>query len=182
MRVIAGKAKGHILLAPKGLNTRPIPAMIKEALFSIWQTRIVGSRFLDLFAGSGSMGIEAMSRGARQVVFVEKDCKTCGIIRKNLAACKLTGGYEVYQDDVFKRIGWLKEKHYCFDIIYLDPPFTVEGIFLPVMEVLSDRILLAEDGIIVIRTRKETEMPDVIGALQRNRIKTYGISSLHFYI
>lgn len=84
MRIIAGKARGHPLAAPDGMNTRPITDKIKEALFSSWQLQIVGAYFLDLFAGSGSMGIEAISRGAEKVVFVEKDRRAVDIIKKTL--------------------------------------------------------------------------------------------------
>lgn len=181
MRVIAGKARGHPLMAPSGMNTRPVTDKIKEALFSIWQLQIVGAHFLDLFAGSGSMGIEAMSRGAEKTVFVEKDHGAVDIIKKNLAACKFTGGYKIYKDDVFRRIDRLKMDKEQFDIIYLDPPFTVDEIVIPVMETLSDGRLLTEDGIAVIRTRKEKEMPDEIGTLKKFKLKTYGISSVHFY-
>ena len=92
MRVISGKAKGHTLVAPKGMNTRPVTDMIKEALFSTWQMQITGAKFLDLFAGSGSMGIEAISRGAKKTVFVEKDYKVVEIIKKNLSSCKFNEG------------------------------------------------------------------------------------------
>lgn len=119
--------------------------------------QIADSRFLDLFSGSGSIGIEAISRGAKKVVFVEKDRKAFNVIKKNLDSCKFTDGYEVYQDDVFGRIGWLAENGYMFDIIYLDPPFTVDEIFLPAMERLSNAKLLAKDGCIAIRTRREQE-------------------------
>ena len=84
MRVISGKAKGKLLVAPEGLDTRPITAMMKEALFSMWQFHLMDSSFLDLFAGSGSMGIEALSRGASNVVFVEKSKKAIDVIKKNL--------------------------------------------------------------------------------------------------
>lgn len=181
MRVIAGKARGHPLTAPRGMNTRPVTDKIKEALFSSWQLQIVGAYFLDLFAGSGSMGIEAISRGAEKTVFVEKDRKAVGIIKKNLSSCKFTDGYIIYNDDVFHRIEYLKSDGEQFDIIYLDPPFTIDSIFLPVIETLSDGKLLREDGIIVIRTRKEKEMPDKIGKLEKYKFKTYGISGVHFY-
>lgn len=181
LRVIAGKAKGRVLVAPKGYTTRPITAMIKEALFSIWQMQITGARFLDLFAGSGSMGIEALSRGAEKVVFVEQGRKAIDCIKKNLAICKFSSGYEIYQDDVFKRIEWLNESGYQFDIIYLDPPFTVDEVFLPVMEALSNTEILSENGTIAIRTKKEKEMPDIIGKLKKFKVKTYGISGIHFY-
>lgn len=181
MRVIAGKAKGHPLVAPDGMNTRPITDKIKEALFSSWQLQIVGANFLDLFAGSGSMGIEAISRGAEKTVFVEKDRRAVDIIKKNLAACKFTEGYKVYKDDVFRRVECLKTEGERFNIIYLDPPFTIDEIFIPIMETLSDGMLLTENGMVVIRTRKEKEMPDEIGKLKKFKFKSYGISGVHFY-
>lgn len=181
MRVIAGKAKGHPLVAPDGMNTRPVTDKIKEALFSSWQLQIVGANFLDLFAGSGSMGIEAISRGDEKAVFVEKDRRAVDIIKKNLKTCKFTDGYTVYKDDVFHRIESLKTADERFDIIYLDPPFTVDEIFIAVMEALSDGQLLTENGIVVIRTKKEKEMPDEIGKLKKYKFKTYGISGVHFY-
>ena len=113
MRVISGKAKGKVLIAPEGLDTRPITAMMKEALFSMWQFQLVDSSFLDLFAGSGSMGIEAISRGTKKVVFVEKAKKACDVIKKNLKNCNFNSGYNLYQDDVFNRVELLsinKEK------------------------------------------------------------------------
>lgn len=118
MRVIAGTAKGRRLYAPKGMETRPITAKIKEALFNIWQDRIPGSDFLDLFAGSGSIGIEALSRGADYVVFVDKSRKAVEMIKKNMGICGFRSGYDIYQDDVFRRIGWLEKNEVMFDIIY----------------------------------------------------------------
>lgn len=181
LRVIAGKARGHSLIAPNGLNTRPITDMIKEALFNSWQMKLEKSHFLDLFAGSGSMGIEAMSRGAEKTVFVEKNGKAVETIKANLSSCKFTDGYTIYKDDVFHRIKYLKSEKEQFDIIYLDPPFTIDDIFLPVMETLSDGKLLRKDGIIVIRTRKGKEMPDEIGKLEKYKFKRYGISGIHYY-
>lgn len=181
MRVIAGKAKGRVLTAPKGYQTRPIPAKIKEALFNVWQTRIADASFLDLFAGSGSIGIEALSRGARKVVFVERDRRAVNTIKRNLAACNFTDGYVIYQEDVFKRLARLKETGIVFDLVYLDPPFTVSGIFLPVMESLSNAAVLANSGAIAIRTPRELELPDRIIGLERTGCKRYGVSRVHFF-
>lgn len=181
VRVIAGTAKGRLLTAPKGMDTRPITSKIKEALFNIWQTQIVDASFLDLFAGSGSMGIEALSRGAKDVVFVEKDRRAVNVIKRNLSICNFNGKYEVFQDDVFRRIMWLKERQRIFDIIYLDPPFTVDKIFLPVLNTLSDAGIFAEKGILAIRTKKEKELPGLIGALELFKTKIYGISKVQFY-
>lgn len=150
-------------------------------LFNSWQLQIVDSKFLDLFAGSGSMGIEALSRGAEKVIFVEKDRKAADIIKKNLAACKFTSGYEVCKADVFRKIECLRAENEQFDIIYLDPPFTVDEIFIPAMDALSDGKLLLKNGIIVIRTKKEKEMPDEFGKLKKYKFKIYGISGVHFY-
>lgn len=127
------------------------------------------------------MGIEALSRGARNVVFVERNYRAVQAIKKNLASCNFLDGFTIYKGDVFDRISWLHKNGRLFDIVYLDPPFTAGQIFLPVMEALSKQNILAEDGMIAIRTRKEKDMPDVIGTLEKFKLKTYGISSVHFY-
>ena len=181
MRVVAGKAKGRALEAPKGMNTRPITAMMKEALFSMWQFDIYGANFLDLFAGSGSMGIEAISRGATRAVFVEMDRNAIEVIKKNIKTCNFADEAEVYQDDVFARIKWFQKTGQKFDIIYLDPPFTVESIFVPVMEALDEADILAQDGCIAIRSLKEKEMPEEFKNLYKYKKKVYGISAIHFY-
>lgn len=181
MRVIAGKAKGRVLIAPSGRNTRPITSKMKEALFSMWQFDIVGADFLDLFAGSGSMGIEAISRGAKRAVFVELERSAIEVIKHNVATCKFEKEAVIYKDDVFKRLNWLSERGEKFDIIYLDPPFTVDAIFHPVLEAVADADILKEDGIVAIRTLERKEMPEEMGNLVKYRAKTYGISTIHFY-
>lgn len=181
MRVIAGKAKGKLLVAPEGFDTRPITAMMKGALFSMWQFHLADSSFLDLFAGSGSMGIEAISRGASDVVFVEKSKKAIDIINKNIKNCGFKDGYHVYHDDVFHCVEVLKNKNKKFDIIYMDPPFTVDEIFIPVLETVALAEILAEDGILAIRSLKEKELPDEVGKLIKYKTKSYGISTIHFY-
>ena len=181
MRVIAGKAKGRALVAPEGFDTRPITAMMKEALFSMWQFQIQDADFLDLFAGSGSMGIEAISRGARRAVFVEMNQKAIDVIKQNVKTCKFTEEAVIYKDDVFRRIEWLKNNGESFDIIYLDPPFTVDEIFHPVLEAVTGAGILKEDGIIAIRTLKEKDMPEEINNLKKYKFKVYGISAIHFY-
>ncbi len=182
MRVIAGIAKNRKLEAPEGMHTRPITDQIKEALFNMWQFDIEGCAFLDLFAGSGSMGIEALSRGARKVVMVDNSNEAVKVIKKNISSCKLDKlNYEVWKEDVFRSIARMRDAKQKFDIIYVDPPFTVESIFFPVMEALGDGALLNEDGIIAIRTAKEKEMPDNFGCLEKYRQRKYGVSVVHFY-
>lgn len=181
MRVIAGRAKGKPLIAPSGRNTRPITAMMKEALFSMWHFSLPGCEFLDLFAGSGSMGIEAISRGAKRAVFVENGRDAVETIQKNIANCRFERDAQVYPDDVFRRISILSKQGDSFDIIYLDPPFTVSSIFHPVMDALAKARILKPDGVIAIRTEKNFDMPDNFEGLKKYKEKKYGISVIHFY-
>ncbi len=182
MRIIAGSARGREIVAPKGLDTRPVTDYIRESLFNIWQFDLEGCDFLDLFSGSGCMGLEALSRGARRVVMVDAGSDQVRTIRTNL---KKTGmeraGGEVVRDDVFHVIGRMGRTHQTFDIIYLDPPFTVDEIFFPVMEALADGALLAQGGSVVIRTRDRKEMPEDFGVLHKVRLKRFGSSTVHFY-
>lgn len=182
MRVISGIAKGRKLIAPEGLHTRPITDQIKEALFDMWQFRIESSCFLDLFSGSGSMGIEALSRSAKEVIMVDNDNNAINIIKTNLKNTKLDNtNNKVIKGDVFNIIKDLEAQNKTFDIIYLDPPFTVDEIFHPVMEALQSGNLLKDDGIIAIRTVKEKQMRDTYGNLTKYKERKYGISMMHFY-
>ncbi len=182
MRIIAGEARGKIIQAPEGMDTRPVTDKIRQALFNIWQFRIPHSSFLDLFSGSGSMGLEALSRGADRVVMVEQSPKAAKVIRQNLKDCHFDPKkYSLLEQDVFQAIERLKASGQTFDLIYLDPPYTVDSIFHPVMEALADGALLADGGEVIIRTRKEKKMNDRYGKLAKFREKTWGISTAHFY-
>lgn len=182
MRIISGDARGKAIDAPKGLDTRPVTDKIRQALFNVWQFRIPSSSFLDLFSGSGSMGLEAISRHAKHVVMVEKGKEAAQVIRKNIKACHFEGrDANVMEQDVFEAIKLLKSRGEKFDIIYLDPPYTIDEIFHPVMEALADAALLKPDGEIVIRTKKEKKMNERYGRLKKYREKTWGISTAHFY-
>lgn len=181
MRVIAGEAKGRVLTAPRGLDTRPVTAMIREALFNVWQTRVPGVRFLDVFAGSGAMGIEALSRGADAAVFVDRGREAVRCIRKNLELCRFVDRSRVLPEDVFQAFRRLAGEGERFGLVYLDPPFTVETIFEPCLDALSDGALLEPDGLLCIRSRKEFTLPEACGRLQKTSVRRYGISAVHFY-
>lgn len=182
MRIIAGKARGRAIDAPKGFETRPVTDMIRESLFNIWQFDIEGCDFLDLFSGSGCMALEALSRGAASAVMVDASPEAVRTIRANLAKTGLDKErHEVIKGDVFNVIGRFARMGRTFDFVYLDPPFTNPEIFEPVMEALSDAALLRDGGSIVIRSRKEMKMPEAIGRIAKVREKRYGISTVHFY-
>ncbi len=182
MRVISGTARNRRLEAPKGLDTRPITDRIKESLFDIWQFRVDGSRFLDLFSGSGAVGIEAMSRSAKKTVMVDAGREAVNVIRKNIANCQLKDcDHEVCREDVFSAIRRMDALEYRFDLIYVDPPFTKPEIFAPVMETLGSSALLEKGGSLAIRTEDDLPLDERYGSLVKYRDKKYGLSHLHFY-
>lgn len=180
MRVISGSAKGRKLKAPPGLDTRPITDMIKGALFNIWGSKVAGSKLLDLFAGSGSVGIEALSRGAEKVFFVDKSNQAVRVIKENLSHCGFEKVGHVYHGDIFQALGVLARQGELFDLIYIDPPFTNSQIFSEVMELLDRTDIYGENADIVLRTPRKMEMPSFI-RLKKYRHKSYGESSLHYY-
>ncbi len=181
MRVISGTAKGKRLKAPAGLDTRPITDMIKEALFNVLGARVRDIRFLDLFAGSGSVGIEALSRGARKVVFVDYSSEAVKIIKENIDNCKFRDGYQILRNDVFKALRYLKRQEDRFELIYIDPPFPNEKIFNEVMAAIDAIDILETDGIVIIRAPRRKEMPIMFNGLNKYRSSHYGESSLHYY-
>lgn len=183
MRIIAGIAKNRKLKAPSGHNTRPITDMIKEALFNVLGAKTKDANFLDLFAGSGSVGIEALSRGAKLVIFIDNDNAAVKVIKSNLEHCNFTSGFEVYKNDVFKALNILEKRKLAFNIIYVDPPFTKTELFEQVMISLDSKFkLIAKEGLIIIRTPSRYSMPDEYSNLIKCRYDEYGESALHYYI
>lgn len=181
MRVIAGLAKGKRLKAPAGLNTRPVTDMIKEALFNVLGDSVKGSLFLDLFAGSGSVGIEALSRGAKQVVFIDNSVPAVKTIKENICNCGFKEGFSIYRNDVFKALSILFQQGYKFDIIYIDPPFTVDEIFDRIICHLDETPMLTQYGKIILRTRRKKQINVRLHALEEYRTNNYGESALHYY-
>jgi len=182
MKVTTGSARGKTLLAPEGLHTRPITDKIKQAIFSSIQFKVANSDFLDLFAGSGSMSCEALSRSAKHATIVDNDNEAIKIINQNLANCHFDKStYHVYKDDVFNVINQLTNNSQ-FDIIYLDPPFTVESIFIPVMEAIDSANILRQNGVLIIRSHVDKKLPLEFNHLIKTKEKKYGISMVHYYI
>lgn len=148
MRVIAGKAKGHKLKTIEGLETRPTTDRIKETLFNMIAFDLPQCHFLDLFSGSGAIGIEALSRGAKECVFVEKSKMACDIITENLRHTKLQQNAVLLQKDVFEALYLLKQQKKEFDIIFLDPPYHM-GIAKPVCDKIVEYGLLKKEGYVI---------------------------------
>ncbi len=181
MRVIAGEAGGMKLAAPRGTATRPTSDRVKEALFSILDSanQLNGVRVLDLFAGSGSLGIEALSRGAAHVTFVEKSQPALESIRQNLAHTRLTNRADLLTMDARQAVERLTRQAAQFDLVLMDPPYQTD-IYLKVISQIEKR-LLTHDGILVAEAATRIPLPLNIGALRRFDRRVYGDTALEFY-
>ena len=155
MRIISGSKRGMLLETPEGMDTRPTSDRIKETLFNMIAPDIYDCYFLDLFSGSGQMGIEALSRGAREAIFIEKDKKAITCIEKNIAKAKLQDESKLYKEDVFSVLNRLNG-HEAFDIIFMDPPYN-KLIEKQVLESLSKLDSVSEDTLIIVEASLETE-------------------------
>ena len=177
MRIIAGDYKGRRLQSPQDYSIRPTTDKVKEALFSILTAKIWGSRVLDLFAGTGNLGIEALSRGAETCVFADSSRESLRLIRENIAHCKAEEGARVEAGDYRKILGNQTEP---FDIILLDPPYN-KGLLDECFRLIAENELLAEDGVIVAEHRREEKMPEKLHGFQKQKERRYGIVMLSIY-
>lgn len=175
MRVITGTARGRKLTALEGDSVRPTSDMVKEAIFSIIQFDIEGAMVLDLFSGTGQLGIEAVSRGAKECRFVDSSADSLRCTRDNIAACGFNGKCTVTQAD---SIDFLRQVRITFDIALLDPPYN-KGILEKALPLLVPH--MSERGIIVCEHERELTLPDEIGAFRKAKTYRYGKIGLTVY-
>jgi len=182
MRVIAGKYKGKRLVAPKGFDARPTADRVKESLFSILRDEIIDSDFLDLFAGSGNVGIEALSRGTHSATFIDKNRISIKSIIANLERCELQNApnVTVLRMEAIKALGYFSKRNSVFDIIFLDPPYHSE-LLEKSLHKISDCGILSQTGTIVAEHHRSQILPDKIGQIRLVRQKQYGDTMLSFY-
>ena len=179
------------MAAPKENRlVRPTADRVKESVFSILQEQIVDANFLDLCAGTGSMGIEALSRGAKHVTFLERDPRCIEIIERNLHTCGLLtesqARYHLLRRDVVKGIAYLCKCSTMFEIIYFDPPYGVDlaggsQLYTTCLPLLAGSSLLCIDGILLIEHAKQYIVPEAVGGLKRSRQARYGDTVISFY-
>lgn len=182
MRVISGKAKGHRLFAPKGRTLRPTSDLVKETLFNIIATVIPGARVLDAFAGTGNIGIEALSRGADRVVFIEKSPAHVRLLRRNLAHCRLESQSQVYCGDVNKILRTVRKTVCQFDLIYLDPPYRQTKMLQDILRVLIEYSLIVETGMIIAEHAHPFPPPTAGGGdWELSDRRNIGETALSFY-
>ena len=174
MRIIAGARKGHRIQAPPGVGTRPTSDRVRENVFNLVAPWVEDAVVLDLFAGSGAMGLEALSRGASRAVFVESDPRACGAIDANLEKLRLVGA-EVACREVD---GFLPLERRSFDLVFCDPPYAEATVFLSTLARHVPRVL-AEDGLLVLETSAREPEPELPLALRTTR--RYGSARISLY-
>jgi len=178
MRIISGSARRTPLVAPKGKGTRPTADRVKENLFNILAPHIVGARFLDLFCGSGAIGIEALSRGAKEAVFVDSSIEAINVLNTNLARAKLSG--HVLPMCALAAIATLGKEGYEFDIIFLDPPYG-HVLWGQALEALVKNRIISPMGMVVAECETGEEIPLQEGTIALQDVRTYGGTKILFY-
>jgi len=183
VRIIAGKYRGRNLKSPPSLQVRPTSDRLRETLFNVIAPRMEGTRFLDLCAGSGAVGIEALSRGANHVTFVDESRKMCALVEANLDLCRVPQEQtEVVQADAADYLARsLKQKAAPWNIAFFDPPYATD--YLSVIELFGQNKgkLLAVDGLLVVEHHHKNSLPDAVGSIIRSRILKQGDSALSFF-
>lgn len=181
MRVIAGKFRRRRLKGPGTLHIRPTSDRLRETLFNILGPAVEDSLFVDLYAGTGAIGIEAASRGAREVILVESNAKAAKLIRENLAALGIQAGVELIAADAVKGIERISDRHLVADFIFLDPPYERAEEYFRVLESLDASHVIAPQGIVIVEHRNGMEVPERLNRLECTRQVEQGDATLSFY-
>ncbi len=185
MRVIAGTYRSRILKSLKGLSLRPTSDRLRETLFNVLAPNISGARFVDLFAGTGAIGMEALSRGAAEVVFIENHAPAVTLIRRNLESLGIKSGFTVLAVDALRGLAMLaSRKQSCahgYDYVFLDPPYAAAEDYSRVLEFLGCADLFAPGGIVIAEHRRNFDLSEEAGALRRFRVLKQGDAGLSFY-
>lgn len=180
MRITSGELKNRKIKSREGRETRPTLERIKEAIYSIIGEKIIGSRFLDLYSGTGNMAFEGLSRGARRAVMIEQDKEALRIIIGNVNSLGLEGRCRAYRNDVFRAVEILGRKNEKFDIIFIDPPYK-ENISARTIEKIYENRLLEEDGIIISEHSVYEKMEDKIEGFVKYDERNYNKKIVSFY-
>jgi 16S rRNA (guanine966-N2)-methyltransferase len=179
MRIISGTSKGRRLVTPRGQALRPTSDRVKESIFNVLGGEVEGKSVLDLFAGTGSLGIEALSRGAKKVLFVEKGRQAIRLIQKNLLQCGMAGQSEIIPKDVSRAIGILDQRGESFDLILMDPPY-VKGLIQKTLLKLQLHRIHRDDSILVIEHDRREPLPKTIEGWNLIRERAIGDTVISF--
>ncbi len=187
MRVIAGKYRSRVLKNFRGLKLRPTSDRLRETLFNVIGLSIEGARFIDVYAGTGAVGIEALSRGAAEVIFIEKHATAANLIRQNLDSLGITSGATLLAVDALRGLEMLQawrqsEPGDAAEIMFLDPPYAEAKEYESVLRFLGTAGLRAKDGRVIVEHRRNSNLPETVGNLHRIRLLRQGDATLSFYL
>lgn len=180
LRIISGNCRGKKLKSPKNNLIRPTSDKVKEAVFNILGSRVLDSKFLDLFAGTGNIGIEALSRGAKNAVFVDNNYNSLKIIRQNLELANLLNRSEIINNNCLTAVSKLKHKYEKFNIIYMDPPYNMKNICELLLKI-ADNKLLDREGVLLVEHDKNKKLDEQINDLIKTKHKRYGDTYISYY-
>jgi 16S rRNA (guanine966-N2)-methyltransferase len=181
MRIITGSAKGTKLKAPRGLDTRPTADRVKESVFNILGDIVIAAQVLDIFAGTGNLGLEALSRGAKTAVFIDNNTESIDIIKENASHTKLGEHSQVYKSDVLKALDRLEQNNQSFDLIFCDPPYN-KGLIHAVLQKINNHSILKTNGVLVMEHSKHEKIADEWETLQLKRVERYGETLISFLL
>src|SRR5882762_4875055 len=184
MRVVAGKFRSRPLASMPGTDIRPTSDKLRETLFNVLCAdgdALVGQTFLDLFAGTGAVGIEALSRGARKVVFVESSAKAAVLIRENLASLGVTEGFSIQRSDVTAALRKMANAGMVAQVVFLDPPYAGQTLYQGTLEALAQWSGVNAETVVIAEHDKRFDPGETVGALQRERLLKQGDAALSFY-
>jgi 16S rRNA (guanine966-N2)-methyltransferase len=185
MRVIAGTYRGRPLRSLRGIDIRPTSDRLRETLFNVLTAgnpeALAGSVWLDLFAGTGAVGIEALSRGAKQVYFVETSAGAVKLIEQNLQSLEIAGGYKILREDLSGVLWRLQREHVAADVVFLDPPYRMRSAYEETLMALADSSLVWAMTLVIAEHEKKFDPGSEFGSLLRVRKLTQGNAALSFY-
>jgi 16S rRNA (guanine966-N2)-methyltransferase len=186
MRIIAGKYRSRILKSLKGSALRPTSDRLRETLFNVLGPAIVGSRFVDVFAGTGAVGIEALSRSAAEAIFIENHAPAAKLIRQNLDSLEITSGATILTADALRGLEMLASRQESstppVDYVFLDPPYAAAVDYARTLEFLGSAAFLAPDAFVIFEHHHKFTLPEQFGALRRTRVLKQGDATLTFFL
>ncbi|WP_335870494.1 16S rRNA (guanine(966)-N(2))-methyltransferase RsmD [Bacillus sp. 2205SS5-2] len=180
MRVIAGTCKGRPLKSVPGISTRPTTDKVKESIFNMIGPYFSGGTALDLFAGSGGLGIEALSRGVNQAIFVDREPRAITTIKSNVSLCSYENQSEIYRNDATRALKAILKREITFDYIFLDPPYKKQKLE-ELLAFIDHHKLLNENGYVVCEHSNEVSLQEQIERLELSRFENYGLISVSIY-
>ena len=186
MRVIAGKYRSRTLRSLKGQALRPTSDRLRETLFNILGPAVEGATFVDLYAGTGAVGIEALSRSAADVTFIENHAPAAKLIRQNLDSLQITSGYTILAADALTALQKLAARHTPstppFDFVFVDPPYAAHVDYARTLEFLATANFLAHDAFVIFEHHHKFQLPEQFDRLRRTRILKQGDATLSFFL